>query len=367
MFWAPAFKYLYNCGNRCIFTDTIDALIFSLLFLLLSSIFGQSVIEYYKSKIQQVIDLRNAKAYDDLLRFFPQDGVGRVVRCALQTANGQVDEIRLRTERPLSFVSGSNVCYIDRDGEYIGTSDLKNAYVISKQELAGIYRAVCENSVYAYLDDIRKGFVTVRGGHRIGFAGRAICGDSGRIENFRDINSINIRIAREVKDCAKNIISRIYCGNRVKSTLIISPPSGGKTTVLRDITRSLSCSGIKVGVADDRGEISAMYHGVPQNDIGINTDVVENAEKSDGIEILQRTMSPSVIVTDEIVTAREVEAICKASGTGISIIASIHGYEFNEVLSKPVCEPLFKNNVFELLVRITGRSETGPEMEVRAL
>lgn len=339
-----------------------------MLFPLLSSIFGQSVIEYYKSKIQRVVNLRDIKSgYDDLLRFFPQDGVGRVVRGALQELDGQVDEIRLRTERPLSFVSGSDVIYINCDGARIGNTDLSSAYIVSRQELNGIYRAVCENSLYAYLDEIRKGFVTVRGGHRIGFAGKAICGKDGGIENFRDINSINIRIAREVKNCAKDIISRIYCDGRVKSTLIISPPSGGKTTILRDITRSLSQSGIKVGVADDRGEISAMYHGVPQNDIGINTDVVENAEKSDAVEILQRTMSPSVIVTDEIVTEREVEAICKAAGTGISIIASIHGNGFDEVINKAVCRRLFENNIFQLLIRITGRSSAGTETEARDL
>lgn len=307
------------------------------------------------------------RSYNDLLRFFQNDGIGVVIRYALEAANGQVDEIRLRTERPLSFVSGSSIRYIGCDGKYIEGDALDKAYIVSRNELMGVYRAICENSVYAYIDEIRNGFVTVRGGHRIGFVGKAICDSDGRIENFRDINAVNIRIAREVKDCAKDIVNQIYCDGRVRSALVISPPSGGKTTVLRDITRILSYKGMKVGVADDRGEISAMYHGVPQNDIGINTDVVENAEKSYGIEILQRTMSPAVIVTDEVVTEREVKAICCAAGAGISIIASIHGDGFDEVLSKPICEPMFKNKVFDILVRIAARSDSGTETEVMEL
>lgn len=310
--------------------------------------------------------MTDTKAYDDLLRFFPSGGIGDVVKTALLKSEAGVDEIRLRTERPLSFICGGAVNYIGSDGNKTDVS-AGNAYIVSKQELTGVYRAVCENSLYAYLEEVRSGFVTVRGGHRIGFVGKAVRGDDGRIENFRDINSINIRIAREVKGCAKNITEQIYNRGMVKSTLVISPPAGGKTTVLRDITRDLSERGIKVGVADDRSEISAMYHGVPQNDIGINTDVIENAEKSDGIEILQRTMSPSVIITDEIVTLKEAETICRASGSGISIIASIHGNDFDEVLNKPICEPLVKNGVFELLVRIKGRGVSGTETEVRAL
>lgn len=310
--------------------------------------------------------MADIKTYDDLLRFFPSGGIGNVVKTALLKSEPGVDEIRMRTERPLSFVCGGAVSYINNEG---GRTDCfsDNIYIVSKQELTGVYRAVCENSLYAYLDEVRSGFVTARGGHRIGFVGKAVRGDDGRIENFKDINSINIRIAREVKGCAKDITEQIYNQGRVKSTLVISPPAGGKTTVLRDITRALSEKGIKVGVADDRSEISAMYHGVPQNDIGINTDVVENTEKSDGIEILQRTMSPSVIVTDEIVTLKEAEAICRASGSGISIIASIHGNDFDEVLNKPICEPLVKNGVFELLVRIKGRGVLGTETEVRTL
>lgn len=299
---------------------------------------------------------------EDIVRLFPPDGARGIIE-GLFGGGICADEIRLRCERPLSYVKGTECFYLDADG---ARCDVGDAYMVRAKEVRGVFRSVCENSVYAYIDEIRQGFVTIRGGHRVGFCGRAVCGADGRVENFRDINSINIRIARQVKGCADGVIQKI-CGSGVKSALIISPPGRGKTTLLRDIVRQISDSGIKVGVADDRSEISAMYHGVPQNDIGINTDVVENADKADAVQILQRTMSPSVIATDEVVTAAEVDALCRAAGTGISIIASVHGSGFDEVREKNALSPLFEGNVFDMLILIRDRDDAGLLTEVLEL
>lgn len=294
-------------------------------------------------------------AADDILRLLPGNGIRSAVE-AFMRRDINVDEFRLRSQRPLAYTQGIKSYYITPSGDTVRSSD--GAYIVTSEEVNNVFRAVCDNSVYAYLDDIRRGFVTVRGGHRIGFCGRAVCSLDGRIETFRDINSINIRVAREVMGCADDIIGDILADG-VCSTLIISPPGCGKTTLLRDIVRQVSDSGFKVGVADDRSEISAMYHGTAQNDIGANTDVIENSDKADAVEILQRTMSPSVIVTDEIVTASEVSAVCRASGTGIAIIASVHGSGFDEVLQKPQLKPLFEERVFSRLVLIKGRDSSG--------
>ena len=305
--------------------------------------------------------------YDTILDYMPKNGLRTVVHQGLKNAGFNVDEIRIRTDRPLSFVSGNKIYFVKPDGAL--TAGVDKGFIVERFSLNTLFRSICENSVYAYSDEIRQGFVTLRGGHRVGFVGRAICDSDGRIENFRDISSVNIRIAREIKGSADDIMPYILSGTSIKSTLIVSPPGVGKTTVLRDMARQLSGFGIKVGVADDRGEISAMFQGVPCNDIGVNTDVIENAPKSDGINILLRTMSPQVIITDELVTDREVNAVCYAKGSGCAIIASVHGSTFEEVKEKPAFLPLFQNHVFENLV-ILSMSNSGSrrvETEVRQL
>lgn len=309
--------------------------------------------------------MRQCDLVEEILRLLPHGGVRDAIEGFLKSEAPIPDEIRLRTDRPLSCVRGIKCTFIDHSGAE--TDEASSAYIIPRIELGSVFRAVCENSVYAYIDDIRCGYITVRGGHRIGFCGRAVRGNDGSIENFRDINALSIRIAREVTGCADNITDSILAGGRVMSALIISPPGRGKTTLLRDLTRQISDRGIKVGLADDRSEISAMYRGVPQCDIGTCTDVVENARKTDAIEILQRTMSPSVIVTDEVVTEDEAYALQRASGTGIAIIASVHGDGFNEVISKPSLRPLFSEHVFDLLVLIKSRDETGLRLKTKIL
>lgn len=306
---------------------------------------------------------------DEVFRYIPRDGLRTVVERGVDefgNRNIQIDEMRFRASKPLSFISGNKVWFVNDDGEPIENDD--EAYVVSKNSISMFFRAICENSVYAYLDEIRKGFVTIRGGHRVGFVGRAICGNDNYIENFRDISSINLRIARQAIGSADEIMKDIIDGDLIRNTLIISPPGVGKTTILRDITRQLSERGFKVGVADDRGEISAMFKGVPQNDIGMNTDVIENAPKQDGITILLRTMSPKVIITDEVVSKEEVSAVCYARGSGTSIIATAHGQSFNEIQEKPVYKPLFENKVFDNIILLKRENDLSRiETEVKRL
>lgn len=313
-----------------------------------------------------MICLVNIKAYDEMLKIFPHKigslSLRKLVDENIKSCCLPVDEIRLRTNKPLSFVVNNTIRYI--------TSDSGDKYILSKEDILGVYRALCENSLYAYIDEIKNGFITIKGGHRVGFVGRVIRNDE-KIVNIKDINSINIRIAREIKGCARAIYDilpyKIGDMDEIKSALIISPPGGGKTTVLRDLTRLISDGGKKVGVVDDRCEISAMYSGMAQNDIGKNTDVIENSGKSLGIEILMRTMSPNVIVTDEIVSEKDVEAICMAHGSGVAIIASVHGNSFDEILNKPIFTSMFMCGVFKVLIRISGREDGVIKTEVKYL
>ncbi len=258
-----------------------------------------------------------------------------------------ITEIRLRIGCPL-------VVGVGKENHTVSTmrgltDNYAQGYMVSNEDVKHTFRNVCENSIYAHLDEIRQGFVTINGGHRVGFCGRGIM-DGGKIENFRDISSINIRVAHQVKGFADFVMPHISDGKRIESTLVIAPPLMGKTTLLRDMTRQISNLGIKVGLVDERGEIAALYKGEAQNDIGIHTDVIENAPKQLATLMLLRTMSPQVIVTDEVATDEEVKALLYAFGTGVTLIASTHGESLDEVKRREVLKPLFRAEVFKKAV-----------------
>lgn len=264
------------------------------------------------------------------------------------TVTGEsIQEIRIRSNLPLIIGTTSGSFAVLPDGSV--SPAVGGAYIITDSDLRQIFQAVCENSVYAYLDDIKQGFITIKGGHRVGFSGRAVV-IGGHVENFREISSLNIRIAREVIGAANEIIENVLDGNGVISTLIVSPPMGGKTTVLRDLTRQISNRGIKVSAADDRGELAALYHGIPQNDIGLQTDVMENAPKSEAVLMMLRSMSPQLIVTDEIASEADAAAVMQCFGTGVAVIGSAHGSSFEEIEHRGILQPLLGGIGFKKII-----------------
>lgn len=272
----------------------------------------------------------------------------------------EVEEIRLRANAPLTIGIWGESCFVTEHG---GVSNHeRDAMRISQEEVQHAFQAICQNSVYAHLDEIRQGFLTLKGGHRVGICGKAIV-EGGTIKMFREISSLNFRIAHEVLGVADDVMDMIIHGSEVKSTLIISPPQTGKTTLLRDITRQISNRGFKTGVADDRGELGAMFDGEPQNDLGAQTDLIDNAPKAEAISLLLRTMSPKVIISDEIACRRDVDAIRLAHGTGVSVIATTHGRTLEEVKQREVLKPIFLDGVFEQ-VMILQRDFSTMECEV---
>ena len=258
-----------------------------------------------------------------------------------------VEEIRIRIGKPIvACIMGENYAVLP-DGTL--SPKLTAGYLASSADVKSIFQAMCENSVYAYLEEIRQGFLTIKGGHRVGFSGRVVT-DGADITNFREISSLNIRIAHEIIGAADPIMPQIMPDGRVRSTLVIAPPLAGKTTLLRDITRQISNRGVKVALVDERGELAAMYQGEAQNDVGVQTDVMENAPKRLAIIMMLRAMAPQVIVTDEVATAEEVSALLSAAGTGVSILASTHGSSLDEVRRRGVLAPLFSANIFEQVI-----------------
>ena len=279
----------------------------------------------------------------EVLPYLPQEVRERVEKAALGDWL-DVEEIRLRANAPLTLGVWGESCFLTPTGGI--TNHENDAYRVTQEAVQSAFAAICENSVYARLDEIRQGFLTLKGGHRVGICGKAAA-EEGKIKTFREVSSLNFRIAHEVIGIADGIIDSIVQGSRVYNTIIISPPQTGKTTLLRDVTRQISNRGFKTGVADDRGELGAMYRGVPQNDLGAQTDIIDNAPKAEAILMLLRTMSPKVIISDEIACQEDVQAIALAHGTGVAVVATTHGSDIDEVRSRNILKPLLDGKVFE--------------------
>lgn len=280
-----------------------------------------------------------------------------------------LEEIRLRADKPLMVQDLHGDWFVQVDGSL---SDLPgNPYVVRSEELLKTLELMSNNSIYAYQEEIRKGYITLMGGHRIGISGRVVH-EAGNIRNIKDVSGINIRISREISGCSNNIIRHIVNGkNDIFNTLIISPPQCGKTTILRDLARILSdgdpltgLKGMKIGVVDERSEIAACYRGVPQYNVGLRTDVLDACPKYLGMEMLLRSMSPKVIITDEIGNEGDREAILQVVNAGVKIIASAHGFNISELRTRLGVLKIIEAGIFERYVVLSGNLGPGTLEEV---
>ena len=203
--------------------------------------------------------------------------------------------------------------------------------IIDTDVFSDILDKITEGSVYIFSESINNGFITIRGGHRVGLSGSAVV-NNGKITAINDISSFNIRVAHEIKGVGKRVFRDIV-KEQIENTIIVSPPGCGKTTLLRDLTRLISdnISGVRVSLIDERAEIAASYSGIPQNDVGLRTDVFTGYSKNDGIMQAVRSMSPTVIVVDEIGTKEDFDSVLKANSSGVKVIATVHGNDFKNI------------------------------------
>lgn len=292
----------------------------------------------------------------EVMHYFPQS-ICDLLSKLVTDGWPEIEEVRLRSNSPLTIGVWGESCFITDTGGI--TNYESDAYKVTPEEVGIAFRKICENSVYAHTDEIRKGYVTIKGGHRVGVCGKAVC-EEGRIKTFKEISSLNFRVAHQIIGLADGIIDTIVDGDKVNSTLIISPPQMGKTTLLRDVLRQVSDKGFKCGVADDRGELAAVYRGIPTNSIGAQTDIIDGAPKAEAIEMLLRTMSPKVIFSDEIATEADVAALRAAAGTGVKIIASAHGDCVEEVMARNFLKPVFDDGIFSQAI-LLRRDFSSPE------
>lgn len=280
-----------------------------------------------------------------------------------------IEEIRLRAEKPLCLQNYKSEWFVRNDGCLECAPS--RAYIINQRSISRSLEIMSGNSIYAYQEEIKNGYITIKGGHRIGITGKVVC-DGAVIRNIKDISGLNIRISNQVIGCANKILSHIINGkNSVNNTLLISPPRCGKTTLLRDIARSLGngiaelgFKGIRVGIVDERSEIAACYRGLPQNEIGIRTDVLDGCLKSLGMPMLIRAMSPDVIITDEIGCDGDREAVHGVLNAGVKVITSAHGYNISDLKSRREVLRLVDDKVFERYIVLGNNKGPGTVVEV---
>lgn len=269
---------------------------------------------------------------DTILRLFPASQRGFWQRTA--SSQREIQEIRLRAYRPIVIYKGGRELFLNSDGAFMDSP--VGARCVSPEELDGLLKHICSYSLYAFEDELRQGFITVSGGHRVGVAGQAVLEDDGRVRSMKNISFINIRISHEIKGAADSVIPYVYGDRMLQNTLIISPPGCGKTTLLRDLIRQVSDGnsygkGMTVGVVDERSELAGSFGGIPQNDLGMRTDVLDACPKERGMLLLLRSMSPRVIAIDELGSRKELDQLRRAQACGCRILATAHGESIEDV------------------------------------
>lgn len=261
-----------------------------------------------------------------------------------------VNEIRMRAEKPIIIVMKGQEYFLTKAGAL--TKDKEAAEKMGQRALETILNHICNYSVYAYEDEIRQGFLTVEGGHRIGVAGQAVMKTEKEIKNIKFIRFLNIRISHQIIGTADLILPFLYENGKLCNVLLISMPGVGKTTLLRDMIRQISdgnrySKGLTVGVVDERSEIAGCFHGIAQNDVGIRTDVLDACPKALGMMLLLRSMSPNVIAVDEIGSRQDEEMIRQLTRCGVYVMATIHGNGISDLENSAIGKELIKEKIFE--------------------
>ncbi|MCH1979527.1 Uncharacterized protein conserved in bacteria [uncultured Flavonifractor sp.] len=258
----------------------------------------------------------------------------------------RAEELRLRVGQPMSAVFPEGERPLG--GEPVRAGELEQLVEIASRA-----------SVHAVLDQLRRGYLTVEGGHRIGLCGTAVLRE-GEIHSLRQLSSAAIRVARQVRNASDPVLGRLCPGGKLVSTLILAPPGAGKTTLLRDLVRRVSdgdgCQPRRVSLMDERGEVAALYSGCPQLDVGSRTDVMEGCPKARGLMLLMRAMNPQVLAVDEITAPEDVAALRTAAGCGVTLLATAHGNSREDLERRPLYRALMEAGIFQklLLIRREG-------------
>ncbi len=284
-----------------------------------------------------------------------------------------LEEIRVREGRPLEISYNGEYAFVTADAAL--SSDEVRAYRPSREDCMTLLELLTNHSVYTFEEELKRGFITIVGGHRVGLAGRTVL-DSGKVKQIHDVGSFNIRIARDIQGAGRSVLPYLLNmeTKSIHHSLVISPPQQGKTTLIRDLARRISrgdwgdsgaaFGGFKVGIVDERSEIAACVKGVPRFDLGPRTDVMDGCPKAEGMMMMIRSLSPDVLVVDEIGRTEDASAIHEALHAGIKVIATAHGAHLEDIRLRPVLRELMAEGVFSRIVVLGKRQEGGAPFQV---
>ena len=270
-----------------------------------------------------------------VLRYLPL-----TIRSALERMQllEEMQEIRLRIGRPIGITMNGAEQWLCANGTR--TSQLEQALIVTDRTLQDTFQAICEYSVYHYTKELTEGFITIKGGNRVGIAGTAVYKE-GKLSQLKSISSLNIRIARSVPGCAISLLEQSV----QNPTLLLAVPGSGKTTVLRDLCRLVGRQE-KVTLVDERGELAAVWHGMPQHDVGLHTDIYDGFTRWEGILTGLRVMTPSYLVCDEISTEQDRDALLQVHGCGVKLLATAHAASIADAYQRPQLQRLLQEQVF---------------------
>lgn len=275
----------------------------------------------------------------------------------------EVEEIRLRVNQPLVLSLGRQEIFPGLDGQWVSP---EKAYIVTKQDLSEVLERLTQSSLYAAEEDIRQGFLTLPGGHRVGITGEAVV-KQGLIQTLKHISGLNFRIAHEIQGLGLAVLPLLIAPEgRLYHTLILSMPRAGKTTLLRALIRSLSngvpetgLRGQTIGVVDERGELAGMWRGIPAYDLGYRTDILDGCPKAIGMTMLIRAMAPQIIAVDELGNPQDVAAISEALRSGVSVLSTAHAGNLAEARARPILNALLNENIFERIILLSRRHGPG--------
>ncbi len=318
---------------------------------------------YVIERMIKMNDNENNLSVQSALRVIPS-----VIREKLATAllshQDTVQDIVLRSQRPVCVYIGRKQMYLTKTGcltDFLNSQDLVIANV---QNVIDCFNTVCGYSVYSHISEIKEGFITISGGHRVGISGTAVLA-SGQIHNIRDISSVSVRISRQIKNCASQITKEFLKGGG--GMLICGSPCSGKTTLLRDMTRLISTDyASRVALVDTRGELAAVSQGVNQNDIGM-ADVLDGYPRAVAIEQAVRSLSPEYILCDEIGSKDDVQAITHGVNCGVNFVATMHAGSKEELLKRKNIEEILATKAFEKVAFLCGRENPCVVKEICSL